>query len=83
MLYGFAFGAGADWTVDELQPLQTFNASRAPLSLDIRVTPPTVEQATPDGCEQDDGRAWDVHVFAIGINWLRIVNGLAQPLFQE
>jgi hypothetical protein len=83
MLYGFAFGAGKDWTVDKLQPLQTFNASRAPLALDLNVTPPPAILGAPDSCEQDSGRAWDIHVFAIGINWLRIVNGLAQPLFQE
>lgn len=82
MLYGFAFGAGKDWTVEELQPLQTFNVSRASLSLDLWVRPPP-NNVDPDGCEPDDGLAWDIHVFAIGVNWLRIVNGLAQPLFQE
>ena len=83
MLYGFAFGGGKDWTVDDLQPLQTFNASRAPLSLDLWVNPVPDPNIEIDGCEQDSGRTWDIHVFAIGVNWLRIVSGLAQPLFQE
>jgi hypothetical protein len=83
MLYGFAFGAGAGWTVDNLQPMQTYNASRAPLSLDLRITPPRKDNSNFDGCEPGSGLAWDVHVFGIGINWLRIVSGLAQPLFQE
>jgi hypothetical protein len=83
MVYGFAFGAGKDWTVEDLQPMQTFNASRAALSLDLWVNPVPNPNIDIDGCEPGSGLAWDIHVFAIGVNWLRIVNGLAQPLFQE
>jgi hypothetical protein len=32
----------------------------------------------------DQGPAgWDVHVFGIGLNWMRFVKGLAVPLFKD
>lgn len=81
MVYGFMFGMAANTDAEELQPMPTFNASRSDLRLDIWVTPPAPEG--PSGCETDDEHSWDVHVFAVGYNWMRYVNGLVAPLFRE
>ncbi len=77
MVYGITFGDGADWTVEDLQPAGTVNASRADLRLDLQVTVPV-----PAAWETGNA-LWTVHVFGVGINWMRFVNGLAQPLFQD
>lgn len=77
MVYGITFGDGADWTVEDLQPAGTVNASRADLRLDLQVTVPT-----PAAWETGNA-LWTVHVFGVGVNWMRFVNGLAQPLFQD
>lgn len=73
MVYGYQFGLGGE---EEFQPPPTFNASRADLRLDIWTTP-----SGPAGCEREDEYSWDIHVFMIGCNWMRFVNGLAGQLF--
>jgi hypothetical protein len=77
MVYGITFGDGADWDNEDLQPAGTVNASKADMRLDLQVTVP-VPAAWEDGSAM-----WTVHVFGIGVNWMRFVNGLAQPLFQD
>jgi hypothetical protein len=78
MVYGYSFGLGGE---EELQPGATANASRCEIRLDLTVTSPKDDVA--GGCEVDEGRAWEVLVFAVGVNWMRFVSGVAQPLFQD
>lgn len=80
MVYGFALGDAARWTPDDLQPAGTVNASKADMRLEIEVKPPKAAAGT--GCT-DSASSWEVHVFGIGVNWLRFVNGLAVPLFKD
>jgi hypothetical protein len=85
MVYGFAFGDAREWSSIDLQPAGTVNASRAELRLDLDIAVPT--DARP-GCAglsagEAEGRAWEVHVFAIGLNWMRFVGGLVGPLFKD
>jgi hypothetical protein len=69
MVYGHQFGDAARWSVDDFQPAGTVNASRAPLRLDLELTPVT--------------GGWEVHVFAICLNWMRFVGGVVGPLFKD
>lgn len=69
MVYGHQFGDAARWSADDFQPAGTVNASRAALRLDLDVTP------VPEG--------WEVHVFAVCVNWMRFVNGVVGPLFKD
>ena len=81
MVYGFVFGDAREWCGMDLQPAGTVNASRADLRLDLEIAVPT---EAPTGCGDDaNGRAWEVHVFGIGLNWMRFVGGLAGPLFKD
>jgi hypothetical protein len=81
MVYGFILGDAREWSGDYFQPPGTVNASRADLRLDLEITVPT---AAPSGCGDDaSGRAWEVHVFGIGLNWMRFVSGQAGPLFKD
>jgi hypothetical protein len=82
MVYGYLFGTAANADAEDLQPMPTFNASRSDLELDLMVNPPTPDGIAA-GCEPDSEYAWDVHVFTVGINWLRFVNGLVAPLFRD
>jgi hypothetical protein len=79
MVYGYCFGAGARWSVEDNQPAGTVNASRADMRLDLTVTVPNTEAP---GCNED-GREWTVHVFAVGLNWMRFQDGQAVPLFRD
>jgi hypothetical protein len=65
MVYGFVLGDAAGWTAGDQQPAGTVNASRASLRLD----------------STDSSWGWEVHVFGIGINWMRFVHGSVGPLF--
>lgn len=79
MVYGFAFGAAADWVIEDEQPAGTINASRSTIRLDLEIAP----QPIPDNFQECDGSEWEVHVFAVGINWMRFVNGTVGPLFKD
>jgi hypothetical protein len=74
MVYGFSFGEHPE----ELQPSGTVNASRADIKLEVFIEPP---KPTGSACTEGD-TAWEIHVFAIGVNWMRFVNGLSGPLFR-
>ncbi len=78
MVYGFVLGDAAHWTADQLQPAGTINASRAELRLDLEIVPPATVFA---GCA--DAVGWEVHVFAVGINWMKFAEGQAGPLFKD
>jgi hypothetical protein len=67
MVYGFILGDARGLIGEEFQPSGTVNASRAELKLELDVVDP-----------DDD---LEVHVFAVGLNWLRFVKGMAVPLF--
>jgi hypothetical protein len=69
MVYGHQFGDAARWMPDDLQPAGTVNASRSTLRLDLDVLPVS--------------GGWEVHVFAVGVNWMRFVGGLVGPLFKD
>jgi len=77
MVYGYVFGAAADWSPEELQPAGTVNASRADLKLNL-----TMQAPAPSGGNAYVG-GWDVHVFGIGMNWMRFVSGMAVPIFKD
>jgi hypothetical protein len=76
-VYGFVLGDAADWKAEDLQPASTVNASRADMRLTL-----TMQAPTPiEGIDYVSG--WEVHVFGIGLNWMRFVKGLAVPLFKD
>ena len=67
---GFVYGLvfGGSLGAEELQPGATVNASRAKLRLELTM--------------QGEG-GWDLHVFGIGLNWMRFAQGMAVPLFRD
>jgi len=82
MIYGFVLGDAARWTVDDMQPVGTVNASRAEMRLELEVVPPLPTPAEMEDCA--GGRSgWEVHVFGVGLNWMRFVGGVVGPLFQD
>ena len=80
MVYGFEFGAASNVRFEDLQPAGTVNASRATIKLELEITPPV--PAADDTCDET-GSEWEVHVFGVGLNWMRFVNGMAVPLFKD
>ena len=78
-VYGFVLGDAADWQAEDLQPAGTVNASRADmrLTLTMQAPAPTTDTRFPFVS------GWDVHVFGIGVNWMRFVKGMAVPLFKD
>ena len=79
-LYGYAFGAG---NPEDLQPGGTVNASKSTIRLDLTIQPPKIPAFyTAAGCT-DSPQGWVVHVFGIGLNWMRFVNGRVGPLFSQ
>ena len=73
-VYGFTLGDAAEWQPEDLQPAGTVNASRADMRLTLTMKAPLAD-AGPQG--------WDVHVFGIGLNWMRFVKGMAVPMFKD
>ena len=71
MVYGFSFGEAARWSPDSLQPAGTINGSKVDVRLDIDVD----ASLAPEG--------WEVHVFGVGVNWLRFTSGQAGLLFSD
>ena len=76
MVYGFVLGDAAGWAAEDLQPAGTINASRADLRLELAIQPPPFD-------EDPATAGWEVHVFGIGLNWLRFNSGMAVPLFKD
>jgi len=76
MVYGYMFGE----SFEDLQPAGTVNASRAEIRLDLQLAAPQPRLAV--GCILPVSN-WEIYVFAVGLNWLRFVNGLAVPLFKD
>jgi hypothetical protein len=72
-------GDAAGWQSEDLQPAGTVNASRADmrLTLTMQAPAPTTDKRFPFVS------GWDVHVFGIGLNWMRFVKGMAVPLFKD
>jgi hypothetical protein len=81
MVYGFVLGDAANWTAGDEQPAGTVNASRCLLRLDLDITVPS--DTTFSECSHDSPFGWEVHVFAVSINWMRFVNGVVGPLFAD
>jgi hypothetical protein len=79
MVYGFVLGDAQGLMGEEFQPSGTVNSSRADLRLDLEIQPPVAAAA---GCDSN-GSEWTVHVFAIGLNWLRFVRGIVAPVFAD
>jgi len=73
-VYGFELGEAAGWEPEDLQPAGTVNASRADMRLTLTMQAPAAPVQTG---------GWDLHVFGIGLNWMRFVSGLAVPLFKD
>lgn len=80
MVYGFEFGSATNVRFEDLQPAGTVNASRAEIKLDLTIAVPP--PATGDTCDET-GSEWEVHVFGVGLNWMRFVNGMAVPIFKD
>jgi hypothetical protein len=83
MVYGYTFGAGDP---EALQPAGTVNASRATIRLDLTIQPPSIPAfftPTTSTCSLGSSQGWVVHVFGIGLNWMRFVNGQVGPLFSQ
>lgn len=80
MVYGFEFGSASNMRFEDLQPAGTVNASRAEIKLDLDITVPP--PAVGDTCDET-GSEWEIHVFGVGLNWMRFVNGMAVPLFKD
>ena len=76
-VYGFVLGEAAGWTAEDLQPAGTVNTSRASMRLDLTMQAPSPIAGIPYVS------GWEVHVFGVGLNWMRFVKGLAVPLFQD
>lgn len=76
-VYGFVLGDAAGWRAGDLQPAGTVNASRASMRLTLTM------QAPLPVAGNDYTGGWDLHVFGIGLNWMRFVKGLAVPLFKD
>jgi len=80
MVYGYEFGAASNVRFEDLQPAGTVNASRADIRLDLQIAvPPPAEGDTCD----ETGSEWEVHVFGVGLNWMRFVRGMAVPIFKD
>ena len=83
MLYGYSFGSG--YGAQDLQPAGTVNASKSTIRLDLTIQPPPVPafyNPAANG-EVAGAQGWVVHVFGIGLNWMRFVNGRVGPLFSQ
>ena len=78
-VYGFVLGDGANWYAEDIQPACTVNASRADMRLTLTMQAPPI---TADGSDPYVP-GWDVHVFGVGVNWMRFVSGMAVPLFKD
>ena len=78
-VYGFVLGDAADWYAEDLQPAGTINASRADMRLDLTMQAPATNPF--DLATYVSG--WEVHVFGIGVNWMRFVQGQAVPVFGD
>jgi hypothetical protein len=77
MVYGYTFGDAAGLVPEDLQPAGTVNASRTDMRLVLTMQAP----APVGGNRYIPG--WDVHVFGIGLNWMRFVSGMAVPIFKD
>ena len=77
MVYGFSMGDSSGWDTEDMQPAGTVNASRATMRLTLTMQAPAV---TP-GNTYIPG--WEVHVFAVGYDWMRFVAGQAGRLFMD
>jgi len=77
-VYGYTFGDAANWTTEDLQPAGTVNASRTTIRLTLTMLAPNT---TDNGNAYVSG--WDLHVFGVGMNWMRFVKGMAVPLFKD
>ena len=79
MVYGYTFGAGDP---EKLQPAGTVNASKATIRLDLTIQPPKAVTFASGSC-MGSSQGWVVHVFGIGLNWMRFVDGHVGPLFSQ
>ena len=76
LVYGFVLGSSTD--PEDLQPAGTVNASRADMRLTLTMQSPVDVSGNPTVVG-----GWDVHVFGIGLNWMRFVKGMAVPIFKD
>ena len=68
-IYGYNFASDPA----KFAPTGSLNSSRVDLRLNLTVAPPG---GAADG-------EWSVHVFLVGVNWLRFQNGLANMMFMD
>jgi hypothetical protein len=78
MVYGYTFGSSK--SSQDLQPAGTVNASRSTIRLNLTIQAPP---APAYGADVAGAQGWVVHVFGIGLNWMRFVNGAVGPLFSQ
>jgi hypothetical protein len=68
-LYAYSFANDPQ----QFSPNGSVNASRAPLRLELTITPPAGVLNTE----------WEVQVYIVSHNWMRFQNGLAEVLFAD
>jgi hypothetical protein len=80
-IYGYSFASEPG----KHQPSGSFNASRAQsvrLVLEIQ-TPPSLSFASSTEWSDEVLKGWEIAVYSIGLNWMRIENGMANKLFSN
>ena len=77
-IYGYSFAS----TPGKHQPSGWMNASRAwTVRLTLQVATPPALTGLPLGFDQTVDNTWEVRVYAVAMNWLRLENGIANRMF--
>jgi hypothetical protein len=80
-IYGYSFAS----VPNQHQPSGSFNASRAQtirLLLDIQA-PPSLKFTTSTEWSEETLKGWEILIYSISLNWMRIENGMANKLFSS
>lgn len=77
-IYGYTFAR----TPGQHQPSGWINASRAwTVRLSLQVATPPALTGLPSGFDPSVANTWEVRVYAVAMNWLRLENGIANRMF--
>lgn len=68
-IYAYSFANDPE----KFGPTGSMNASRAPMRLDLTITPPV----------DVEDKKWEVQVFVVSHNWMRFQNGIAERVFAD
>jgi len=79
----YAYGYSFAMDPDAHQPSGSANMSRSTsIRLDLQVRVPTAVPV-PSGFDANVSQGWEIHVYAVHLNWLRFQNGLCQKLYED